>query len=418
MANPASLDKTPRQLITVQPADANKENPLGMLPVEVIMNIFDQMRNSPKDCAHLEMTCRAILIISRDTHSTHWKIYPQYFFAIHDAINLSWALQSYDPQPQAIEAAEKALMEEEVGALTVDFLNTLLITKDDAALTQEFYSSLKQARNKRGFDQSDRLMKVCQVAFHQIVIKSAEKLRASKSPLPSPEQINGFNKYVHEITLKESIDAFMSQPLDRITRESFKKKRDFLTKAHFLNDTEVEIKLRKSFQVHHTLEEGEALLSVIWNRPFVANSPFFLALKERIKQKLTNEKDRLKKELGLLRGPNGFDGKINEMYWRSVEEQKQSRWEIESYRAHSHLVSRLRDIAVFDDSGALIAGRIHEIENDLDDHVIEYRARIERLKLLQFFHELFRHNNADEYENWGKETRHSSLEKILEDIEE
>lgn len=107
--------------------------------------------------------------------------------------------------------------------------------------------------------------------------------------------------------------------------------------------------------------------------------------------KIEHEAKTLENELQILRGPNHFDGTINELYRQKLSAQANGETENATFfgKLFNDQVNRLNQIALFDGSGRIIGGTLAELYAKLHDpkEMIKEDSEIQEAREMQTVYE-------------------------------
>lgn len=165
-------------------------------------------------------------------------------------------------------------------------------------------------------------------------------------------------------------------------KNSFTKK-NFQNKIHEMRETFKNAKNLFGYPIIDSASIKKIILSILDE-----NYHAITSLMEIKAQAIKNEVMALENELNVLRGPNHFDGIINEFYHQKLSAQKNG--EIENADRLGKLlderISRLNQIALFDDSGKIVGGKLTELHSQLEniaEKIPEIRAMCEQQKIYE-----------------------------------
>lgn len=264
----------------------------------------------------------------------------------------------------------------------------------------------------------------------------------------------------------DMVNAYANQPIANITIGNFKQK-VALIKGFFsaIDNVDIEAKLRQAIKRTHHTDALDAIRDEFTNA--AADAPRFVEAKTQIEAKLNADKLALQGKLDELRGPNGWNGTIDAAFQarqqaeaamnqaftalivafqqpaNNVDQNDQARTIalitqfldtaktsgltnianlqqlLTDYnqkavdfqakkQAHEAKLAELAEIAQYDNTGNMTAGKIFDIDANLQPAAVDAAARAETRKNASFYTEL----NLVVGEN-NKVARSQALNRIL-----
>lgn len=165
---------------------------------------------------------------------------------------------------------------------------------------------------------------------------------------------------------EESLENYARLDTQKITSHSFKNRVIFImgcfpgdfSHENVLRPLRLAVKRKGASAVRQSQRTAEIEAMRQECLTITQNSPRYIAARESIRDKLLKKKADLEAEMLMLRGPTGFDGEINRVYQGMLTG-------VQGSPEYLALIDRLNFIAVFNNSGEIIGGRLLTIAYEL-----------------------------------------------------
>ncbi len=199
--------------------------------------------------------------------------------------------------------------------------------------------------------------------------------------------INEMTSEFRNMAFFDGVNSFASQPVGDITIDDFKERVNLIHRIFPLTPIQtIELHLRQAIVKKHNPNDFVTTIALFEGTAH--DNPKVAQIKLQLKEKLKAKKAAFEKELTSLRGPDGFNGTLNEAYQQKTLAEANSDQNAKQ-RAEdklSRLTARFNEIAQFEaGTSKIVGGRLAQVYADLDETALNVAARKEANKRVDFY---------------------------------